>query len=81
MVHRLDSPIIGIEDLIFQILEKVGDVEEWKAKIEQLDRADDLERLAKMKGLTDQMAMTAHQINPRVAYPFDGNWLLPVDLC
>jgi len=34
-----------------------------------------------MKGWTDQMAMTAHRITPRIAYQFDGNRLLSIHLC
>ena len=70
-----------IEGLVCQILEEGGYIEEWEAKVEQLDRADGLKRLTEMKGWTDQMAMIAHRITPRMAYQFDGNRLLPIHLC
>ncbi len=70
-----------IEGLILQKLEGGGYLEEWEAKVEQLDRTDGLKRLTEMKGWTDEMAMTAHRITPRMAYQFDGNRLLPIHLC
>jgi hypothetical protein len=70
-----------IEGLIFQKLEEGGYLEEWEAKVEQLDRTDGLKRLTEMKGWTDQMAMTAHRSTPRIAYQFDGNRLFPIHLC
>lgn len=70
-----------IEGLIFQILEEGGTLEQWEAKIRQLDCADGLKRFTEMKGWTDQIAMTAHRIPPRIAYQFEGNRLLPIHLC
>jgi Fe-S-cluster containining protein len=74
-------PHYRIEGLACQILEEGGYIKEWGAKVEQLDRVDGLRWLTEIKGCTDQMAMIAHRITPRMAYQFDGNRLLPIHLC
>lgn len=78
---KAELPHRCIEDLVFRILEQGGYLQEWEAKMEKLDCAEGLRQFIEMKGWTDQMAMTAHQILPAVAYQLDGNRLFPIHRC
>ncbi len=78
---KAELPHRCIEDLLSQILEQGGYLQEWEAKMEQFDRAEGLKQFMKMKEWTDQMAMTAHRSLPPVAYQFDGNRLFPIHRC
>jgi len=69
-----------IEGLVLQRLKQGGYLDEWKAKVGQLDRADGLNRLTEMKRSTDEMAIAPNRISLGIAYQFDGNKLLPIRL-
>jgi len=69
-----------IEGLVLRRLKEGGYLDEWEAKIEQLDRTDGLNRLAETKKWTDRMADAPDQISLGIAYQFDGKKLLPVCL-
>lgn len=73
-------PHYRVENLVSQRLKEAGYLEDWEAKIEQLDRADGLKSFAEMKRWTDQMATAPDQFSLSIAYQFDGNRLLPVRL-
>jgi len=78
---RAHLPHHRVEKLISQRLREGGYLDDWKAKIEKLDRADGLEDSVRMKRWTDQMAMVSDGFSSGIVYQFDGNRLLPVHLC
>ncbi|PIV23546.1 MAG: hypothetical protein COZ69_05285 [Deltaproteobacteria bacterium CG_4_8_14_3_um_filter_45_9] len=55
-----------------------GYLDDWEAKIENLDRTDGLEILSRRKAWTDQMAMASAGFSLNIMYQFDGNRLLPI---
>jgi Fe-S-cluster containining protein len=69
-----------IEGLVLQRLKEGGYLDRWEVKIEQLDRADGLNRLAETKKWTDGMVDVPDQISLGIAYQFDGEKLLPIRL-
>jgi Fe-S-cluster containining protein len=69
-----------IEGLIFQRLCEVGYWDDWATKIEQLDRADGLNRLEVMKSWTDQTVKAVKESQLSIIYQFDGSRLLPIRL-
>ncbi len=75
---KAELPHRCIEELLSQMLQQGGYLQEWEAKMEQLDHAEGLRQFMKMKEWTDQIAMRAHQDSPFVAYQFDGRRLLPI---
>jgi hypothetical protein len=68
-----------IEGLISRRLRGGGYLDEWKAKIEELDRVGGVNRLTQMSCWTDQMAAQGWT-SLGMAYQFDGNRLQPVHL-
>ena len=73
-------PHSRLEGLLLQKMKNGDYLEEWKAKIERLDRIEALNLSKEMKRVTDQMALSADRMGPRIAYQFDGNKLLPIHL-
>ena len=69
---RAQIPHHRIEEIIFQRFFEGGYWDEWKTKIEQLDRTNGLDVLARMKSWTDRMAEAVHGVSLGIAYQFDG---------
>ena len=70
-----------IKEFISQRLREGEYLDDWKAKIEKLDRVDGLEGLARMEPWADQMAMVSDRVSLNIVYQFDGNRLLPIRHC
>jgi len=68
-----------IESLISRRLREGEYLDEWKAKIEELDRLGGVNRLTEMSCWTDQMAGQGWT-SFGISYQFDGNRLQPVHL-
>jgi len=69
-----------IEEIILQRFFEGGYWDEWKTKIEQLDRTNGLDVLARMKSWTDSMAEAVRGVSLRIAYQFDGRKLRLIHL-
>ena len=70
-----------IEEIILQRFFEGGYWDEWRTKIEQLDRGNGLDILARMKSWTDSMAEGVRGVSLTIAYQFDGSKLHPIHLC
>lgn len=70
-----------IEEFISQRLREEEYLDDWKAKIEKLDRVDGLEGLARIEPWANQMAMVSDRVSLNIVYQYDGNRLLPIRPC
>jgi len=73
-------PHYRIEEIIFERFLGGGYWDEWKAKIEQLDRTNGFDVLTRMNRWTDRMAEAMRGFSLKIAYQFDGWKLHPIHL-
>ncbi len=74
-------PYGRLEDLLLQKMRAGGYLDEWRAKVKELDRSEGLDLLWQTKRVIDGMVGIGGEIEPQVAYQFDGNRLLPIRFC
>lgn len=67
-----------IEGLLSERLEEGGYLNDWEGKIEKIDQADGLKKLARIKNSTDQMITASDGVPFNIGYQFNGNRLQPI---
>jgi len=78
---KTNFPHHRLEEIISQKLDQGGHLEDWEARIRQLDQADGLENLIKMKHWTDQIATASGGFSLNIVYQFDNSRLRSIRLC
>jgi hypothetical protein len=71
-------PHYRIEGLLYERLGEGGYLYDWEAKIQKIDQADGLKKLARIKNSADQMTTTSGGIPFNIGYQFNGNRLQPI---